>query len=137
MIIGIDHIAIAVHDVDRAAAFYEDNFQAKSDPIVQLEERNVNIKFVYLGNDKIELLAPRRPEGTLYRFLTKRGEGLYHICLEVDDIKVLLQRLKENGVQLVDNEPWESPHGLAAFIKPLAANNVSIELRQKVGEKEK
>lgn len=97
---------------------------------VPLPDHGVRVQFFLAGGDKIELLEPTAPDGPLARFLERRGEGLHHVCLEVDDIEKALAQLAEAGVRLVDRHAWLSPHGYAAYLHPQAWHGVSIELRQ-------
>ena len=133
----IDHVGIAVVDLPEAARFLMDVLGLESDgPEVALPDQGVRVRFLRAGEDRIELLAPTDPEGALARFVAKRGEGLHHLCFEVDDIEAELDRLDAAGVQLVDRHAWRSPHGYAAYIHPKAWRGVAIELRQRYPQRE-
>lgn len=82
------------------------------------------------GNCAIELIEPTGPESAIAKFIERKGEGLLHICFEVEEIQDALNQLADKGCRLVDDRPWQSPHGLAAFIHPQSGLGVSIELRQ-------
>ncbi|HET7034716.1 MAG TPA: methylmalonyl-CoA epimerase [Thermomicrobiaceae bacterium] len=128
----LDHVGIAVADIPEAAAFLTDILGLESDgPAVALPEQGVSVRFLRAGDDRLELLAPTDEEGALARFLAKHGEGLHHLCFEVDDIEAELDRLDAAGVRLVDRHAWRSPHGYAAYIHPKAWRGVAIELRQR------
>ena len=125
---GLEHIGIAVTNLDEALIFYEEAFGFKAESIITLEERNVRAAFLSLGNTKIELLEPFG-EGALSRFLEKRGEGLHHITFKVSDIYGSLKKLKEMGIRLVDEVPRTGAEGgLVAFLHPKSARNVLVEL---------
>jgi methylmalonyl-CoA epimerase len=125
---GLKHIGIAVSDLEEALAFYEEAFGLMAERIVALEERDVRVAFLPLGNTKIELLEPLG-EGALSRFLERRGEGLHHIALGVSDIHSSLKRMKETGIRLVDKVPRPGAEGgLVAFLHPQSTRNVLVEL---------
>lgn len=131
MIKKIDHIAIAVKDVEKAARFYSEQLGI---PVARVEEipyDRVKVAFIPLGDSEIELVEPLDPEGGVAAFIERRGEGLHHICLEVDDIGAELSALSEKGVQLIDKEARPGAVGLVAFIHPRATGGVLIELNQK------
>ena len=125
---GLEHIGIAVSDLEEALALYEEAFGLEAESIVALEERNVRVAFLPLGNTKIELLEPMG-EGALSRFLERRGEGLHHIALGVSDIRGSLKKLKEKGIRLVDEAPRPGAEGdLVAFLHPRSTRGVLVEL---------
>ena len=94
-------------------------------PIVEIKDV---IKRFPVGDSEIELLQPYSPESGIGKYLAKRGEGLHHICLEVDDIDAALAELKDRGVALIDETPKQGAHGRIAFIHPKGAHGVLIEL---------
>jgi methylmalonyl-CoA epimerase len=130
LIQAIDHLGILVADLDEALALYVGILGLEADPPVELPEQGVRVAFVRTPRGQIELLQPLAPETPLGQVLAKRGEGLLHVCLEVDDIEAELRRLEGAGIRLVDRHAWMSPHGLAAFLHPKSLRGVSIELRQ-------
>lgn len=130
--IRLDHVGILVRSIKEVLPLYTDLLGLTADPPVELPEQQVRVAFLHAGDDQIELLEPMTTECPLAEVLAKRGEGLLHICLEVEDIGESLRKLKGAGVRMVDQHAWLSPHGLAAFIHPIAFHGVSIELRQKV-----
>jgi methylmalonyl-CoA epimerase len=127
----IDHIGIAVRSLD-AGRFLTEALGFDAEPPVRLPDHGVRVQFFLAGGDKLELLEPTAPDGPLARFLERRGEGLHHVCLEVEDIEEALTQLAAAGVRLVDRHAWRSPHGYAAYLHPQAWHGVSIELRQHV-----
>ncbi|HSB72938.1 MAG TPA: VOC family protein [Candidatus Methylomirabilis sp.] len=128
----LDHVAILVQSIRDALPLYTDLLGLTADPPIELPEQQVRVAFLHAGEANLELLEPTAPDCVLARVLAKRGEGLLHICLQVDDIESSLRRLEAAGVQLVDRHAWSSPHGLAAFLHPKSFRGVSIELRQPV-----
>jgi methylmalonyl-CoA/ethylmalonyl-CoA epimerase len=94
-----------------------------------VESDAVRVSFLPLGESRLELLEPVGEEGPVQKFLANRGPGVHHICLEVDDLRGMLLRLKERGVELIDQEPRRGAHGtLVAFVHPKSANGVLVEL---------
>jgi methylmalonyl-CoA epimerase len=132
MIRRVDHVAVLVRSIAETLPLYTELLGFSADPPVELPEQQVRVVFLRAGDDHMELLEPMAPDCLLAKVLAKRGEGLLHICLEVEDIEGTLRRLEEAGIALVDRHAWKSPHGLAAFIHPKAFHGVSIELRQRI-----
>ena len=124
----VDHIAIVVEDLDAALATYRDAMGIALDHVAEIPEQGVKAAFLPVGDSEIELLEPISPESGIGRYLAKRGEGLHHICLEVDDIEAALAELKARGVALIDEAPKQGAHGRIAFIHPKGAHGVLIEL---------
>ena len=130
-LLRIDHVGVAVEDTREATRVLTDTLGLSVlGESMELPDQRVEVQFTEVGGDKIEVLAPTNEASQLTRFLQRRGEGLHHICFEVDDIGAELNRLAHRDVALVDREPWLSPHGWAAFIHPRWWRGVSIELRQ-------
>jgi len=124
----IDHIAIVVESLDVALAVYRDALGMTLSHVETIPEQDVRIGFLPGGDSEIELLEPINPDSGIGRYLAKRGEGLHHICLEVDDIAATLAELKAKGAQLIDETPKQGAHGKIAFIHPKAAHGVLVEL---------
>ena len=132
MIIGLDHIGIAVNSIDEALAIYEKIFGLKLEKTLVAEEQKVKIAFLLMGKTKIELLEPTDKESAVAKFLEKRGEGVHHIALAVTDIESFLQQLKDRGIALVDEKPRIGVEGgKVAFLHPKSTRNVLIELCEK------
>ena len=101
----ISHVALVVEDIDSALGFWRD---ALGLPLAKTEENpgeNVNIGFLPLGESEIELLQPTDPESGIGKYLAKRGQGMHHVCVEVDDIDATIARLTEHGVEMINAEP--------------------------------
>ena len=125
----LDHIGIAVRSLD-AAKIYE-TLGLTVDHIETVETQGVRTAFLSVGDASLELLEPTGPESTVAKFIDKRGEGIHHICLRVDNIEEHLARLKEQGYRLIDDKPVPGAHGCrVAFLHPSAGNGVLIELSE-------
>ncbi len=132
MITRIDHIGIAIQNINDALAFFQDALGIELDRVVTEEGGRTKVAFMPVGASDVELVEPQDTESGLAKYLAKRGEGVHHICFEVDDIDVALARLKEKGAQLIDETPQQNSKGMRyAFIHPKSAHGVLIELYQK------
>jgi methylmalonyl-CoA/ethylmalonyl-CoA epimerase len=132
MIARIDHIGIAVENITGALEFFKDALGMSLGQIALEEGGRTRVAFLPVGGSELELVEPQEKESGLAKFLTKRGEGIHHICFEVDDIEAALERLKQHGAQLIDETPRVSTSGTRyAFIHPKSAHGVLIELYQK------
>ncbi|NDJ36593.1 MAG: methylmalonyl-CoA epimerase [Chloroflexi bacterium] len=129
---ALDHIALAVADIDAVAALYEDLFGLKLTHREQIDSQQVEMAFLgEEGATRLELIRPTTDNSGVARFLEKRGEGMHHIAFAVEDIAQTLADLKARGVQLIDEEPRPGAAGhLVAFIHPKAAHGTLIELVQ-------
>lgn len=129
---SIHHIAIAVHDLEAALAFYRDGLGLEVTQRREVPEEGVEIAFLPAGEGEIELLRPLGPETSVARFLEKRGEGLHHICLRVDDITAAMERLRVAGATLLSEEPRVGADGTRyVFVHPKSAHGVLLELYEK------
>lgn len=128
---GIDHVGLAVTDLDVTTRFYVDELGmvVDGDP-VELAGQDVLVQFLRAGEDQLELLQPTTADGPLPRFLAKRGEGLHHICYVVGDIHSSVKRLRARDIRMIDETPWRSPHGWVAYVHPASAHGCAIELRE-------
>jgi len=130
----IDHVAIIVRDIEQALAFYRDTLGIAPSVIKEVPSEQVRIAFLPLGGpggSEIELIEPTEANTTLLKFLEKRGEGLHHICLEVDDIENALQEMQEKGAPVLDKQPRIAAEGRAIFLHPKGTNGVLLELLEK------
>ena len=127
----LDHVGIAVENLDLAIADYLSKFGFKLELREKVASQKVELAFLKLDNTKIELLTPTSPESTLRKFLDSRGPGLHHICYEVADIVAELKRLKDLGLKLIDETPRAGAHNtLIAFLHPKSTAGVLTELCQ-------
>ena len=128
----IDHLGIAVKSLDEALKFYRDILGLDLTCVETVEEQGVQVAMLPIGESRVELLEPTHEGSPIARFLEKRGSGIHHICIEVDDIVVRLAELKAAGAQLIDEQPKRGAGGrLIAFVHPKSASGVLIELVQK------
>jgi LAO/AO transport system kinase len=127
----LDHVGIAVQDIDKALAFYRDALGLAVEAPEEVSSQRVRAHFIPAGQSSIELLEGTASDSAITKYIEKRGPGLHHITLRVDDIRAALARLKARGVRLVDEEPRQGAEGaLVAFIHPSAAHGVLVELKQ-------
>jgi len=128
--IKINHVAIVVQDIDAALNFWEQTFGLELDHVEEVPSQKSKVAFLPLGESEIELVQPTTSDSGLANFLEKRGEGMHHICIEVEDIDATLAELKSKGVRLINDVPEELPGRKMAFVHPKAANGVLVELYQ-------
>ena len=127
----IHHTGVVVRSLEQAYGFYRDTLGLRLVKEAVMEDQGVRAALLDLGNSFLELLEPIDGETGIARFLEKRGEGLHHVCMEVDDIRASLAELKSQGVELIDEEPREGLTGTIAFIHPAALHGVLVELVEK------
>ena len=131
----IDHIAIIVRNLEQALIFYRDTLGIVPREIKAVPTEEVRIAFLPLGGpggSEIELIEPTSADSSLNRFLEKRGEGLHHLCLEVEDIDESLREMREKGAAVLDQEPRIAAEGRAIFLHPRGTNGVLLELLEKI-----
>jgi methylmalonyl-CoA/ethylmalonyl-CoA epimerase len=127
----LDHIGIAVRSLD-AAKIYE-SLGLKVDHVETVDTQEVRTAFLSVGDSNLELLEPVSDDSPIAKFIEKRGEGIHHICLRVDDIEAELAKLMAEGYRLVNESPVPGAHGCrVAFLHPSAGNGVLIELSEKI-----
>ncbi|MEE9270470.1 MAG: methylmalonyl-CoA epimerase [Candidatus Krumholzibacteria bacterium] len=131
MLDRIDHIAIAVEDLDAALAMYQSLFELEAAHREYIKDFDVDIATFTIGNTEIELLEGRSQDSPIRKFVRKSGPGLHHIAFAVDDIRKVLARLKAEGVRLIDETPRRGKgNSLVAFVHPASTQNVLYELVQ-------
>jgi methylmalonyl-CoA epimerase len=127
----IDHIGIAVRSLAQAAKVYEDAIGLKVSGYDRVDEQGVRVAMLNIGDSRIELLEPTGPESPIEKFMGKRGEGIHHIAVAVDDIEETLERLQAAGVRMIDQVPRQGAHNTRiAFIHPSSMHGVLLELVQ-------
>ena len=127
----LDHVGIAVGNLAEALSFYRDALGLEVEAPVDVATQRVRAHFVPVGGAALELLEATSPDSPIARYLGRRGPGLHHITLRVDDLAAALARLKARGVRLIDEAPRPGAHGsLVAFIHPASAHGVLVELMQ-------
>ena len=124
----INHVCIAVSDIDDTLAFYREVFGAARAEVEDIEDQAVRAALVRVGGSQIEFIQPTDPNGGVARFIERRGEGVHHIAFEVDDLQASLDALADHGVRLIDDAPREGLSGMIGFIHPRSTRGVLIEL---------
>ncbi len=125
----INHIAILVSDLESPLNFWRDALGLELTQVEEIPGEQARIAFLPAGDSEIELVQPTMDDSGLARYLEKRGPGMHHICLEVDDIDGMLAQLKEKGIQLINEEAKMGSDGQRyAFIHPKSASGVMVEL---------
>jgi len=129
MIRKISHIGLAVSNLEEAQAFFRENFGLSSTEQEHFGE--LLFSFIPMEGSDVELLQSTTPEGQVAKFIKKKGQGIHHIALEVDDIQAELDRLRDKGVKLINEKPYLNAHKeLVAFVHPKSTFGVLIELIQ-------
>ena len=127
----LDHIGIAVANLEEALRFYRDALGLDIEMPEEVPSQRARAHFIPAGNSALELLEATDEESPIAKYIARRGPGLHHITLRVDDIVAALARLKSRGVRLIDETPRPGAHGsLVAFIHPSSAHGVLVELKQ-------
>jgi len=127
----LDHIGIAVANIDEALAFYRDALGLEIEQAEEVASQRVRAHFIPAGEAALELLEATADDSPIAKYVGKRGPGLHHITLRVDDIQGTLDQLKARGVRLIDESPRPGAQGsLVAFIHPSSAHGVLVELKQ-------
>jgi len=126
---NIDHIGIAVSNLQESLSFWEKSLGIELHGIEEVAEQKVRTAFLPIDDMEIELLEPTSAESSVAKFIEKRGEGLHHIAIRVDDIEAALAELKAKGIQLIDETPRNGAGGSRiAFVHPKATHGVLLEL---------
>ena len=124
----IDHVGVAVKDIDAAMAFFKKVFDVPDAEIALMEDQGVRATLIEVGQTRLELLEPTSPETGVGKFIERRGEGLHHLAFNVTDIGGKLQTLKTLGVDLIDQSPREGLSGTIAFVHPRSVFGILTEL---------
>jgi methylmalonyl-CoA epimerase len=125
----IDHIGIAVKSLAEVTRFYEDVVGLKVSGYDEVEDQRVRVAMVPVGESRLELLEPTDEQSPIEKFMAKRGEGIHHIALSVDNIEEALERFRAAGVRLIDSIPRKGAHNTrVAFIHPSTTHGVLLEL---------
>jgi methylmalonyl-CoA/ethylmalonyl-CoA epimerase len=133
----IEHVALAVTDLDAAISHYEEVWGLAVGGRERVPDQGVEEAMLSAGEASVQLIAPTSPESTVARFIERRGEGLHHIAYEVPDIHDALAQLRARGMQLIDERPREGGRGaLIAFVHPSSNHGVLVELVQRVPERD-
>ena len=129
MLNRIYHLGYAVEDIAAASRFYRENFGVEPTEPEVVEEQGIVATMFRVGESMIELVQPTRPDSPVGKFLERRGEGVHHVAYEVEDLDAALTELKNNGVEIIDEEPRTGAGGTrVAFVHPKSAFGVLTEL---------
>jgi len=127
----INHIGIAVKNLETSMALYRDVLGMTFEGTEEVADQRVRVAFFAVGESRIELLEPTTPDSPVARFLEKNGEGVHHVAYQVDDVAAALENLRSAGVRLIDEQPRRGAHGTQiAFLHPKATGGVLTELCQ-------
>ena len=130
-IMKIDHLGIATREIAETLEFWRDALGLHLHDIEEVPDQKVRVAMLDLGESRVELLEPTSADSPIAKFLEKRGPGIHHIAVGVDDINAALDRLRNQGARLIDESPRPGAGGsLVAFVHPSTANGVLLELVQ-------
>lgn len=136
MIKSINHIAVVVPEMDAALAFWVDALGLELERTEQVPSEGVDVAFLPVGGSNVEIMKPTTTDSGVARYLEKRGPGIHHMCLEVDDIEAMMERLRAHHIQLINEQPQtlRGAHGSRryAFVHPKSTGGVLVELYQLV-----
>lgn len=133
MIKGLDHIGIAVANLNDAVNLYSNILGLKVKGIEEVPEQKVRVAFLPVGDTKVELLESTDPEGPIAKFIEKKGQGVQHLAFKVENIEACLEQLKAMGIPLIDEKPRNGAGGnKIAFIHPKATQGTLIEICEKI-----
>ncbi len=124
----IDHVGVAVKDIEASLAFFKKVFDVSDAPIELLEDQGVRATLIEVGQTRLELLEPTGSESGVGRFIERRGEGLHHLAFNVTDISGKLRTLRTLGVDMIDQTPREGLSGAIAFVHPRSVFGILTEL---------
>ena len=128
----IEHIGIAVKDIGEASKFYKDVFECQISEEIDVPDRKMRIAFADISGVKLEFLMATDNDSVVAKFIDKRGEGIHHICFEVEDVERAASELKDKGIELVDDRPRMGAEGKKIiFLKPKSTHGVLIELKER------
>lgn len=127
----LDHIGLATRELEEGLALWRDILGLQVDATEEIQEQGVRVAMLPIGDTHVELLEPLSPESPVGRFLSKRGPGIHHLAVEVEDINASLAVLKKRGARLIDETPRVGARGcLVAFVHPATTNGILLELVQ-------
>jgi len=128
-ILGVDHIAIAVEDLDVATKQWSEQLGLRAGAREVVEEQGVEVQMMYAGQTRIELVCPIREDSPVRKYLDKRGPGLHHVAFAVEDCAASIARVKDKGARLIDDQPRGGAHDTRiAFVHPASTGGVLTEL---------
>ncbi len=129
MIIGLEHVGIAVHSITASLPLYEQLLGLKLEKSMESKDHGIKAALFSAGGTKIELIEPLEKDGAISKFIERRGQGIHHMAFRVDNVEKMLEQLKEQGITLIDEYPRTGLEGgKIAFLHPKSTGNVLIEL---------
>ncbi|MBK7853156.1 MAG: methylmalonyl-CoA epimerase [Bacteroidetes bacterium] len=133
MILRIEHLGIAVNDMENANKLFSALLGVPNYKTETVESEKVSTSFFKVGESKVELLKATDPESPIAKFIAKKGEGIHHVAFEVDDIHSMMTELRNQGFQLLSDEPKQgADNKLICFLHPKSTNGVLVELCQEI-----
>jgi methylmalonyl-CoA/ethylmalonyl-CoA epimerase len=133
----IEHIGIAVKNLEESIKYYEDILGLKCYSIEEVKDQKVKTAFFKIGQTKIELLESTEPDGPIGKFIEKKGEGIHHLAFHVNDLQDALKEVENKGIKLIDTQPRKGAEGLnIGFLHPKSTNGVLTELCEDLNNKE-
>jgi methylmalonyl-CoA/ethylmalonyl-CoA epimerase len=132
MIKSVNHVAIAVKNLDEGLKVFETLLGHKAAQVKEIPDQKVKAAMIHVGDVEIELIQPTDPGTGVAKFLDSKGEGIHHICFEVDDVDKELQAMAAKGIETIDKKGRTGMSGKVGFLHPKSAKGVLIELVQKV-----
>jgi len=131
MLKKMDHVAIAVNNLEEAAKFYQNVLGLTLTGVEVVTAQKTKVGFLKIGDVNIELVQPAEPDSPLVKFLESKGQGIHHLCFEVDDVEAEVKKYLEKGATMVDQKPRPGAHNTkVAFVHPKSSGGVLIELNE-------
>ncbi|KAB3532389.1 methylmalonyl-CoA epimerase [Alkaliphilus pronyensis] len=128
----LDHVGIAVKNLDEALKFYQDVLGLECVDTEIVEEQKVRVAFLPVGDTEVELLESTDPEGPIAKFIDKKGEGIQHLAFRVDNVEAAIEEMKEKGMRMIDEKPRYGAGGAKiAFCHPKSTNGILVELSER------
>ena len=124
----LHHVCIAVSDIESTLKLYSNLFDIEQPEVELIQDQAVKAALVKIGGTELEFIEPTDPNGGVAKFIDKKGEGLHHICFEVDDLQATLKRLSDQDVDLIDKVPRKGLAGMIAFLHPRSTKGTLVEL---------
>jgi methylmalonyl-CoA/ethylmalonyl-CoA epimerase len=124
----INHVAIAVNDIETALSFWRDDLGLEVSHVEDVPSQKAVVAFIPVGDSEVELVMPTASDTGVAKYMAERGSGIHHLCFEVDNLTAMMTELKAKGVRLINPEPVELPGRKMAFIHPKSTGGVLVEL---------
>ena len=124
----LNHVCIAVRDIQESLKLYQGLFDIAEAEVEDLPDQGVKATLIHVGGSQLEFIQPTDPNGGVARFIERHGEGLHHVCFEVDNLQEKLDALATQGVELIDKSPRKGLSGMIAFLHPRSTGGTLIEL---------